>query len=169
MASQSAGKAAGGGLPLVFLGASVLAFVTTGAYIPGTVERIVAAIGVGVASSIGGSVGAFGGMIAGGASGGILGGVLGFLTRARGLAVGFAAAGAFAGALGGAGYGVYKGYDLSRDFMIANMGNQGAAVEAPAVQIPDATDLKVRFEEPEAVQPYSTKPTVKVVPTPPGV
>lgn len=124
-------------IPLVFLGAGLLAFATTGVYIPGTLERFGAALAVGIAAVAGKKLGRFIGEFSGDFLGEAIERRKPETYGKSGIGYAFILAGIFG--MAGAGFGIYKGYDLSRDFMIANLGDQAAAIEVREFHAPMPT------------------------------
>ncbi len=106
--SNDSAKAGGGGLPVVFLAASAIAYFNM-PEIGDSVTRLVAAGSVGLGASAGGGLG----VIAGGLSGYFGGRALDRNERYAAPLVG-----AVAGVLIGGGVGVYQGYDMTKGYVL---------------------------------------------------
>ncbi len=106
--SNDSAKAGGGGLPIVFLAASAIAYFNM-PEISDSVTRLVASGAVGLGTSVGGGVGAIGGMLSGVFGGAVLGGKNKYAAMHAGI---------IAGAVAGAGAGLYYGYDITKDYVL---------------------------------------------------
>lgn len=142
MSAQAGGKAAGGGVPLIWLISGIISYIDMKPAITDSVDRAVGAVGVGFGTSVGGGLGAIFGVAAGAGLGYVLG-------RKTGAIIG-----AVVGLIGGGIMGIGTGYDVTKGWIVDALGdanNKPAVIQTvPETPVPAAGDKIGQFVVPSA-------------------